>query len=708
VSKAKTISKTVSNKATVAKASSGAARDSSTRAAALPLGFASAFGLLAFGSLCFLVFISPYLFSGFWPSSYEYWPQGIFLALTAATCVLLALEPVPKLPNSRTAKLLALFLIWCALSIFVTAYLHDSLLEFARVSGVLAWFFIARALLGSEEYFARRAGWLLVFVAAGAVLVCIPAILDFLKTHNPRQFGTFYNPNLFANYCALSLPLCASRVLALWRDDSSLNSNLKRGASVAAFLVIALGLFLTSSKGGFLAALCGLLVFAFAVFRAQGESAARVLRARRGAFLIGALLVLIISAVLFSKTIAPRLSSKISEDHSTMFRVYTWRGTLKMARARPFLGFGVGSFPSAYTQFAETGYTRTSHELWLQLAAECGFPAMLLLLCACGASTLSGVRALNTENWIFAAGSLGAVTAFFIHGLTDAGWSISSIGVLAMCVIALLEGARREARGTTSQAPSLKPQASNFNWFWLSAALPLALGSWLYQRAQSGEDLRSESRELMARGLSNTAIEKARAATQADSFSARLLYNEIQTCEASGQDVALQYELLLRLQRMRALNYLYYAEYLARKNRGENRVAQLYKQAIALDRNDTEIRLSCGKWKLKHQDQGGWFQIESIAELGGLPYGKYPATPEMVDLNYARAYAMLAERDAAKNKAAAKNWIERGLSEIAEARKYEPQRREMEQATQGAVDESRVQTMDELEAQFKSLQEKLK
>jgi O-antigen ligase len=684
----------------------------------LPLGFGSIFGLLAFCSLCGVAFISPYLFSGFWPSSYEYWPQALFLALTAVTCVLLALEPKSKIKNqrSKTGVLLALFLSWCVLSLCVTVYLHDSLLEIARVTGVVAWFFLARTLLGDEEYFARRVQWLLVSIIAGTVSVCVPAIINFATTHNPRQFATFYNPNLFANYCALALPLTIAATLMFWRaarrGQLRLAPPIVLVIATISFAIIALGLFVTSSKGGFLAAFAGLGVCALAIVKAKGGVVRKAFGQRKGAVVVAAVLVLIIGGVLFSKTILPRISTKLESDHSTMFRYYTWRGTLRMAAAHPLLGSGSGSFPSAYTQYAETGYTRSAHEQWLQIAAECGVPAMLLLLLACGASTLAGLRALKTENWIVASGALGAIAAFFIHGLTDSGWNIISIATLAMMVLALAEGARCAVRDASTEASNPKPRTSNLNWFWLIAALPLALGSWITQHAQQGEDLRTQSRAMMARGAMYDALKKAQLGFQNDWLSARLMYDLTQGYELNASTVLSEpkivYERIIELQPTRALNYLYYAEYLARKGASNDPIARLYDKAIELDPNDTEIRLSRGKWKLSHNDQSGWQDIEYIAALKDKPYGKYPATPEMVDLNYARAYAMLAERDIAKNKKAAKLWIERGLQVIAEGRKYEPQRQEMEKATYGSVDTSREQTMNELEAQLHALQDKLR
>lgn len=673
--------------------------------AALALGFESWAGVGGFALFGFLLLVAPYLFSGFWPATYEYWQNSLFLGLTACVSVLLALEPTSsrRLPASRIRLLLVLFLAWCGVSVGATVYLHDSLLELARVGGVVACFFFMRTLLAPAEHFQARAGWLLAAVIVGGALICVPAIVDFLSTRNPRQFSAFYNPNLFANYSAMLLPLTAGGLLLARRRKAENPAAFIGGIIV--LVVIALGLFITSSKGGFLAALCGGLVFTAAVFRAKGQHARDVLRARKSTVGIVAILALVGGGILFSQTILPRLSSNIENDHSTMFRIYTWDGTLKMAMARPLNGWGIGSFPSAYTQFAQTGYTRSAHQSWLQIAAECGFPAMLFLLAAGVLATGRGWKNLqDAENWPVAAGGLGAVAAFGVHGLTDSGWGIVSIGVLLMAVLALLEAGSREVEAGQQEL------RSSIHWPLLLAALPLALGSWVYQNAQTGEDLRTESRELMSRGMTSTAVERARAATKVDPASARLGTNLALALETTRQEAQAEYERTTFLQPTRALNWLDVAEYGMNKPGGSDG-AQLEKkmeEAIRLDPNDPTIRLTRGNWLLKKGDARGWDDYEYVASLAGKPYGKYPATPEMVDLNFARAYAKLAARDAERKQfAGAQKFTERGLAQIAVAREYEPRRREMEIATQGRADERRAQELDELEAQFKSLQAKI-
>lgn len=681
---------------------------------ALPLGFASLAGFVSFIGFAFLALIAPYLFSDFWPSSYEYWSYALFLALTACLCALLALEPSPTLSAERRPVLsliLIVFFVWSAFSLVGTAYLHDSLLELARIGGVVACFFLAQAFFTPQKYLALRLKWVFAAVLAGGVLVCVPAVYDFLVTRNPRQFGTFYNPNLFANYSAMLLPLSLAGAMRLWQTMRHSSAE-KRAASAALLavgisivLIVTLGLIVTSSKGGFLAALCGVLVFAVAVFCAKGKEVRTVFRARKVVFIVCFVLVVLGVGVLFSQTILPRLSADLESDHSTMFRIYTWAGTIKMAQASPLTGWGIGSFPTVYTQFAETGYTRSAHQSWLQIAAETGFPAMLLLLGACGWAFVRGwkkLREKNSQDWLIVAGSLGALGAFFVHGLTDSGWGVVSVGVLLALVWASLDTDARESASIPREARSA------VRWPLLLLALPLALGSWLYQRAQNAEDLRGESRESMARGLATSAGEQALEATAADPLSARIWLNWAQTQRATGEKPAATMEKVLALQPMRALNSLDYAEYLIETQGDKNRIRELLEKAVQLDPHDPKIRSVYSEWLLENGDSQGWEQLEKIVALADAPYGKYPATPEIVDLNFARAYAKLAAR-AVENRddKNAKKLIERGLEQIVNARQYETQRREMETAIHGAPDEARARELDELDLQLRALEREL-
>jgi O-antigen ligase len=173
------------------------------------------------------------------------------------------------------------------------------------------------------------------------------------------------------------MPLALSFALSTWRTAQSGQTNAKIAAwgGVLFALVILLGLFVTSSKGGFLAILLALLVFAIALWRVQKAAIRQALRAHR-LLAIACLLVLVVGGgALATKTVGPRLRHiGAIDDNSTMFRVYTWRSTIEMAEARPLFGWGPGSYQHAHGAFAQVGVTASAHQVWLQIAASTVFP----------------------------------------------------------------------------------------------------------------------------------------------------------------------------------------------------------------------------------------------------------------------------------------------------------------------------------------------
>jgi O-antigen ligase len=744
VAKSKTATRAPIAKTKVSARTQPARRDAAIHDLTLPLSFRSWPALATFLTLCALLLAGPVLLSGFWPTTYDYTAQSLFGAVTACACLLMALRP--REPRNAGRKLspvitlLVAFFGWLVLSSAATVYWHDTLLELARVGIALAWFFIARALLREDAHvWHEQVEWgdadasrivsvrqlcVVGAVVIGTAFVCWPAIVDFLRTRDPRQFSTFYNPNLFANYCAMALPLNLAFAIGLWRTTRNgqtgrikLNSPLFPVlVSAALTLIVAMGLVVTSSKGGFLAALVALLVFAAAVVRARTALLRHILRTHRALVLGAVLLLLCGGGVIASKTVVPRLmAAQTTDANSTMFRAYTWRGTMDMIKARPVLGWGAGSFPSAYTRFAVTGYTRSAHQLWLQIAAENGLPALLLLLGVCMVAAVQSWRALKTEYWPWAAGGLGLLAAFVTHGLTDAGWGVTSITLLFMVVLALLdttntEQERQNASGRVHDS-SLVAHHSSLRWSWLAATLLFAIVSWGQQRAVLAEDLRRESRTLMAEGKPWMALQMARQAAATDPLSARMWLNLAAAQEYNGEGntaSSSSYERAIRVRPTSAQAWLQWAQSRVRLERySAPSPAPLFDRAVTLDPNDTSMRLARGQWLLSHSNQRGWQDLEYIARLADAPYGKYPAVQESVNLDFARAYMKLAERALQTgDKAGALKLLERPAADVARARAYEERQRQLAESVAGSsVDIAPPENLDDLEAQLNSLKE---
>jgi O-antigen ligase len=688
-----------------------------------------------------LLAIAPWQLSGFWVASYDYLPQALFSGMTAMACVLMALRPRFGITNpankkklSRAAWCMVAFSGWLLLSSVTTVYQHDTVLELARVGNCIAWFFMVRALLfegghtGSWGwFFERRVLMLMAAVMVSALPVVIPMIIGFIQTRTPQLSLNFYNNNLYANFCAMAIPItCALGLLARRVALASGGASVALGLGIGSSLIIGVGLVVSASKGGLLATMAGLLALSVLLLRARRAQVGKVVHRNRVAVIIAVLLLLVVGGAVAQRTVLPRLmAARGSENHSTMFRVYTWRGTTDMIKARPLLGFGPGSFPSAYPQYAQAGFTRSAHQSWLQVAAESGVPALLLLLGACGVALHNGWRATRGAHWPVASGAGGALVAFAVHGLTDAGWGITSILFLLMVVLAILDtlaaelvvakngqdaheiGSSAGARGEAS-----RNEGSRLRFEWLPVALLLAWGSVVAQKAQTGEDARAESRALTARGSSQMALQKAQEGVEADPLSVRMWTSLAQAQELTGGDTTASWQKAVDVRPTGAQTWLFWAE--AKERRGESPREQ-FDRAVALDPNDTSIRWARAQWLLAQGDpamqQQGWSDLEKIEQLLEAPYGRYPATPEIVNLDFVRALLKLAERETEAGSdriQQARARIGRAANLLATARKYEAQRRALMSAMTGSgVELEQPEDLDDLEARLNNLRERL-
>ena len=680
-----------------------------------PLGFLSMLGLLGFSGLCLLLLMAPYSFSGFPAAAVSiedgaaYVPPMTFIAITVAACLLLALSG-ERAPRSRLFWLVFAFCVWCGLSFFAAVYKHDAALEVARIFACASWFFTARILLhcASEDEARQRRFWLVAAIVGGGVVVCGIALFHpqngFIKDPNFRQFSTFFNPNLLANYCAMTLPFALALLFS------------RRGSIVVilssqAMVLILGGLLSTRSKGGLLALAVAVLVFSIAAFKARGPVIKEALRVRRKVALIGALLVVIAGGTLVQKTVAPRLmAANRSEDNSTQFRLYTWQGTVQMIKARPIVGWGPGSFPSAYPQFAITGFTLTAHQVWLQLASESGILASLLLLVACGAGAIKGWRALPTEKWPIAAGGLASITAFLVHGLTDAGWSLISIALLLMITLALLDSLSDAENSQVSDAN----HHSSLNYLWLGAALLFGIFAAGYSRVVEAETLMAQSRESLVKGSAETALQQAQQASEIDPYSARVWQNRGRISQAINQrdtdSTNGAFEQAAQLQPTKAAHYLASAELLRETS---NDSPALYDRAVALDPNDTSTRLARADFLLSLDEaskQRGWQDYEYVAALYDAPYGRYPAIAEMVNFDFVKAFVKLAERALQqKDKAKAQELMQKADKILAVWKANAQRNRDIARESGGLQNFERQEDMaQELEAQMNGLKERMR
>jgi O-antigen ligase len=159
-------------------------------------------------------------------------------------------------------------------------------------------------------------------------------------------------------------------------------------------------------------------VIAFAQNRFDGASLARVL--------IGNLsLVGVLAAIVGWQP----LWQRFEEPHPYALRRDLAQSSLQMLHDRPWIGFGLGTWSSAYPGYArydDGTFVNQAHNDWAQWAAEGGIPFLLIMLATAGWTIRPAVRA------IWGTGIL----AVFLHAVVD--YPFQQRPALAAFVFALL------------------------------------------------------------------------------------------------------------------------------------------------------------------------------------------------------------------------------------------------------------------------------
>jgi hypothetical protein len=79
-------------------------------------------------------------------------------------------------------------------------------------------------------------------------------------------------------------------------------------------------------------------------------------------------------------------TARFREDVSAQSRLGSWRAAWQMAWDHPFLGHGIRNSQQFIHQYGADHEGRTVHSQYLQIAADSGFPALLLYLAILGLS----------------------------------------------------------------------------------------------------------------------------------------------------------------------------------------------------------------------------------------------------------------------------------------------------------------------------------
>ncbi len=210
-----------------------------------------------------------------------------------------------------------------------------------------------------------------------------------------RTLGPFVYHNQYAAFIEAILPLA---IVGVIRDR-------RRWVLHAVIAATLFGSVVTGgSRTGSILCLAEILVIPLIAFW-RGTIPSRVL-AR-------ALLGSVVAVVVLSGVVGwQKLWERLQEPNPYSLRQDLVLSSVSMAKARPFIGFGLGTWPEAYPGFArfdDGTFVNQAHNDWAQWAAEGGLPFLLLML---------GIAAWSVRPALQSLWGLGIVSVW-LHALLD-------------------------------------------------------------------------------------------------------------------------------------------------------------------------------------------------------------------------------------------------------------------------------------------------
>jgi O-antigen ligase len=215
------------------------------------------------------------------------------------------------------------------------------------------------------------------------------------------------------------------------------------------------------------------------LYRRFGRPSTR--RVRKDQAIVYAL-VLVLGAGLFlgmsrmGVTLSRRANTlpNLSETESFRWRRGMWDKAIRMTKARPLMGWGIGTFPINQALFFHpacrvrdqrtillkgASLYENAHNTYLQMSAEIGVVGLLLYLAVLGSFIVAGVRLLPEIQSRYRArilcGSMAAVIGQVVSGIGNPAWEFAQCSLflwVAIGVGALAAGLGD--RGRTSERAS--------------------------------------------------------------------------------------------------------------------------------------------------------------------------------------------------------------------------------------------------------------
>jgi O-antigen ligase len=361
-------------------------------------------------------------------------------------------------PHATRTELLKIFSYLGAFLLIINYV--DSKRKFLRISAAIALGGIVVALLGIAQK-----------------ITAAPKIYWFWKPffkEDASFFGPFVNPNHFAGYIEMVIPLSIGLLIFQWKSlvrdqvrgirEFLINIGDEKGCKLVLFfflIILMVGaLFLSYSRAGVISFSGSMMCLLAMVVRRE--------RARQNIFIVVVLLISTFSFLVWMG-IRPLLEEfttirDISRDYDIQYRFQNWKDSLRLVRDFPVFGVGLEAFPSLFPKYKTATlqyYYLYLENDYLQLLCEMGivgfgiflwFAVSFARVIGLGDSKYGGGK-VSSIQYISLYGCLTGLIAIVIHSFWDFNMRIPSNALLLSMLMGLAICGIRFSRERHSEYP---------------------------------------------------------------------------------------------------------------------------------------------------------------------------------------------------------------------------------------------------------------
>lgn|GEM_PF-4763632 len=451
-------------------------------------------GFIVFGLLALIFAVPlctrPFFFSYGFQEKFIPYSQVFVAGLVVLSLVYLALTRKFNLTVQPLSLPVISYIILVVLSVFFSTNPGHSRENLPQTASYAGLFYLALVHLREE----KRARMLISVLLCSGLVACMAGFYQYffgfkqmaaaLKTspdavaitgsytdeiqrviQMKRVFGTFLQPNSFAGFILMLLPLSLTLI-----------TRRKLPAIILAGVFL-ISMALTRSVGSWLV-LCVMLVISAYTLTVKAFT--------RKAFVVSLITVLIILAGLMILRPGSVIDTG-SPENSLFSRLCYWKTAVRIIEFFPWLGAGPGTFGSIYASIRDKGapYASYVHNHLLQTGAESGLPAVLAFLWMAGVLLRSGWNYLrnkeaSNEHKMLVAGFFFSIMAFFLHSMIDYDASLWEMNVpwWIMCgtLASLLPGGLRRDSDAENACDRLTGIFSKYGLSFVFAFAALAGG----------------------------------------------------------------------------------------------------------------------------------------------------------------------------------------------------------------------------------------